>query len=281
MIRILVICLLICCDLLAKSYAFPDEPIDVIIPAIEKDLTTLNLAIEGIRANGKNIRRVIVISDKPLTNQAEWFDEALYPFDKQEIAKYLFKGNEKWASNYKMFHPDRIGWYYQQLLKLYAPSTIPGLSANVLALDADTIFLNPVEFLDPHFAGLYNPAAEHHKPYFRHLQTFLPGYKRVHPHYSGVAHHMLFQRCIVNDLFHTVENLHHKPFWQAFCQSVHFKDLFAGASEYEIYFTFAFSRTHQVQIRPLNWANIPNLTHLIDYQKSGYHYVSCHSYNRN
>ena len=58
-----------------KVFAFSEDPIDVIIPCTDKDLETLDLCIQGIRKNGPNIRRVIIISDQKLTEKAEWFDE--------------------------------------------------------------------------------------------------------------------------------------------------------------------------------------------------------------
>ena len=42
----------------------------------------------------------------------------------------------------------RIGWYYQQLLKQYAPFVIPKISSNVLILEPDTIFLKQVTFMN-------------------------------------------------------------------------------------------------------------------------------------
>lgn len=57
--------------------------IDVVIPAHEKDIRTLDMAIEGIRTYGKNIRRILVVSAKQLTVNAEWFDEAHFPFLKK------------------------------------------------------------------------------------------------------------------------------------------------------------------------------------------------------
>ena len=39
------------------TYQFPDEMIDVVIPCVRKDLETLELAIEGIRKNGKHTKK--------------------------------------------------------------------------------------------------------------------------------------------------------------------------------------------------------------------------------
>ena len=88
----------------------------------------------------------------------------------------------------------QVGWYYQQLLKLYAAFVIPDISSNVLIVDADTIFLNPVHFLNAQHAGLYNPGTEYNPPYFEHAAKLIPNFKKLFPQHSGISHHMLFQK---------------------------------------------------------------------------------------
>ncbi len=258
---------------LCLPFHFVDFPIDVVIPCVEKDLITLDLCIDGIKENGVKIRRVIVVSKNKLTDQVEWFDEAAYPFSLEDVAGHL-------PHNDLQMHERRKGWYYQQLLKLYAPLVIPDISPNVLILDSDTIFLNPVSFLNEENGGMYNPGNEYNPPYFTHAARLIPGLSRLFPEYSGIAHHMVFQKPVIEDLFHRVESLHSAPFWQVFCQSVEPECLFAGASEYELYFNYVFSRTSQTTIRKLKWKNIQRLSEISSYQAQGLHYVSIHSWNR-
>lgn len=259
---------------------FPD-PVDVIIPSTEKDLYTLDLCIEGIRKNCHQVRRIIVISNARLTDKAEWFDEKLFPFTKEEVAYYLVGCDEAKAKEYLSVPNPRVGWYLQQLIKLYALDVIPGISSNVVHLDSDTIFLNPVEFIDSHNGGLYNPGTEYHLSYFEHMNRLLPGLARVYPEHSGISHHMLLQRSILNDLFESVESYQNMELWKAYCLCVDQKDLFlSGAASDEVYFNFAFSRTDQVHLRFLKWDNVPSLDNIQDYVNQGYHYISCHSWMR-
>lgn len=268
-------------ELIALSfYSFLDEPIDVVIPCVEKDLSTINLCIAGIRENGTNIRRIIVVSKNEITKQAEWFSEEAFPFSMQDVAAALANGNIE-TEKKLLQKGSRTGWYYQQLLKLYASQVIPNLSSNILILDSDTIFLNPVNFLNEKHGGLYNPGIEYNPPYFQHGASLIPGFAKRFPEYSGISHHMIFQKSVIEDLFNTVEQIHGKPFWEVFCRSVNPYHLFhSGASEYEIYFNYIFSRTDQVSIRKLKWANINKLSLLPRYKKRGYQYVSVHSYDR-
>jgi len=148
------------------TYAFSPDPIDVIIPCHAKDKRTLDLVIEGIAKNGKKVRRIMIISAEPLSDLAEWVPEDIFPFSKQDLIHALAKEDEQLIK--KVSKSSRIGWVYQQLLKLYAPFVIEGISPNVLALDADTVFLNPVEFMDENGEPYFNVGTEHHRPYFEH-----------------------------------------------------------------------------------------------------------------
>ena len=262
-------------------YPLSNDRIDVVIPCIEKDLKTLDRCIEGILKYGENINRVVVVSSKRLTDKAEWFDDSRYPFDKEAVALALCKGDEKKAKEYLFKARSRVGWYYQQLLKLYAPFVIPAISSNVLILDADTIFINPVQFQTESLESNFNPGREWHKPYYTHMKRMIPWLHRIYPRYSGIAHHMLFQKPVLEDLFDEISRYHEGEVWKIFCNLVDEDHLnYSGASEYELYFNFALSRCNLMKIRPLKWRNIDTLSSLDALQSQGVHYVSCHSYMR-
>lgn len=264
-----------------KEYELSDEAIDVVIPAIGKDLPTLELCISGIRENCPQVRRVFVVSKKPLTASAEWIDEAIFPFTKLDVAMELTRGNVNQAKSYMSIKGSRAGWYYQQLLKFYACFCIPGISSNLLILDGDAVFLNPVQFVKEDGGSLYNVGDEHHPPYFEHGAKLIPGFRRLWPEYSGICHHMLLQKSVLIDLFSVVEKVHQIDFWRAFCRCVDLDKIqLPGASEYEIYFNFVFASSMQMEIRPLKWRNSDCLSKLQYYKKEGYHYVSFHSYAR-
>lgn len=258
------------------EYPLVNEWIDVVIVSHPKDQSTINLCIEGIRQNCELVRRVIVVSSEPLTDQAEWFNEADYPFSKEEVGLKIGRGNALIAKTF--FGRNRsLGWYYQQLLKLYAPFVIPGISSNVLVVDADTIFINPVEFINEKNGGYFcvSPLMQM-STYFDHAKRLVPHFERAFPEQYCVCHHMLFQKAILEDLFEQVEKRHKVPFWEAFCRCVDIHR--GGASEYIIYFCFAFSRTDQMELRPLKWTNSTDLTKLEGFRNEGYHFASFHTY---
>jgi hypothetical protein len=263
-------------------YPLIDDPIDVVIVCHPKDKVTLDDCIDGIKENCNKVRRVIIVSSERLTDKAEWFDERQFPFDKKSIAWTISRGDKERAE--KFFHKGlhrTPGWYFQQLLKLYSPFMIPGISSNVLILDADTIFMNPVEFLNESFGGLFSySSAEEAKPaYFEHAKRLVPGYKRIYPKVYSVCHHMLFQKPILEDLFLQVEEYHKEPFWKAFCLCVDLRKN-KGASEYEIYYNFALNHTDQVALRKLKWANSSDIKSKDQFKERGYHFVAFHTYLR-
>ena len=155
------------------NYQVHDGPHRCRHPLRSKDQVTLNLCIDGIRKQCQQVRRIIVVSQKRLTENAEWFDESLFPFQQRDIALAMFRGDAEAASRY-INMGNRLGWILQQLLKLYALHTIPGISPNVLVLDADTIFLNPVSFLDSRGVPIFTAAREYYEPYFAHMRHFAP-----------------------------------------------------------------------------------------------------------
>jgi Family of unknown function (DUF6492) len=266
----------------AVQYPLTNDPIDVVIPCHQKDLPMLELCIEGIRKNGENIGNVYVISKKRLTDKAEWVDESIFPFTKAEVNKRVI-GEVKFSKLINKYFRNWAGWVYQQLLKLYAPIVLPTLSPNVLILDADTIFLNPVSFLTPEGNPLMNYYPEMETAYFKFVKKFLPGVQDTRPP-SGITHHMVFQRLVIEDLFSVVEAHHQAPFWEAFCDCAHFTDPLTRKNilptEYGVYGYFISSRSDQLQLRQLKWANMPDPAKIPEYRKNGFHYVSLHSYMR-
>ena len=285
----LLLSLCVCLNLFAHAdewiskkiqYSLIDEPIDVVIVSHPKDKEVIPRCIKGVRKYCKNVRRVIVVSTEKLTDEAEWFDEKLFPFSYKEVELAVGGGTQKKADKFFGQHNRGPGWYLQQLLKLYSAFVIPDISSNVLIVDADVVFLKPVKFMNKSLGGLFCVSQiEPKKLYIQHAERLVPSYKRILPQYYSVCHHMLFQRPILEDLFHTVEDYHGKPFWKAFCLCVNL-DQNKGASEFEIYFSFAFNHTKQVEVRKLKWVNSSKIHKKEEFKRDGYHFASFHTYLR-
>ncbi len=268
--------------LFSAEYPLTNEPIDVVLVTHPKDKEALELAISGIRTYGKNIGRVIVVSNEPLSENAEWFDEKLYPFSKDDVALEIGRGDKEVADAFfaRGGHPP--GWYYQQLLKLYAAYVIPDISSNILVLDSDSVFINDVEFLNEQNGGLLcihsKKATKGH--YCKHAERMLPSYSPIYTDVNSVNHHMLFQKPILDDLFKEIEMSRNEPLWKVFCHEVDLSRKYGSGSEYELYFNFALNHTSQVGIRELKRRASASFDKIDFYKNEGFILLSFHSYMR-
>lgn len=171
----------------------------------------------------------------------------------------------------------RNGWYLQQLIKLYAPFVIKNMLSTYLVIDADTFFLKPTSFIE-NGKYLYNVGTEYHLPYFEHMKTLDDCFTRS-SNDSGICHHMLFDKNIIQEIFHLVEEKYNKPFWFIFLKNVnHPHILGSGASEYELYFHYIHKyHTDKIHIRRLSWIN----TNSFEPHSDNIHdYISYHWYIR-
>ena len=113
------------------------------------------------------------------------------------------------------------------------------------------------------------------------MNKLLPGLRKVFSNLSGISHHLLMQKPILEDLFFQVESYHQLEFWKVFCLCVDANHLeHSGAADYEIYFNFAFDRTDQVHLRYLNWGNSSDLGLIEEHRNQGNDYMSYHFYMR-
>lgn len=175
-------------------------------------------------------------------------NEDVFPFTKETVKKYFSESYAKW----------RGGWYFQQLMKLYAGYCIPGILDKYLVIDADILLLKPMNFIQDN-KFMFNYSNEYHYPYFNHMNRMHPSLTRQTEH-SGITHHMMFYMPFMKKLFELVETSRGgKPFWQIFMESVYEEEGTSGASEYEIYFNFVLKYyPEHVMLRPLDWTNIKN-----------------------
>lgn len=197
--------------------------IDIVIPLGKNDLEIIDTTIKFIQKNIE-YRDLYIITGENYTNKnVKIVNENIFPFKKIDIIPYSLKNRE--------------GWYFQQLLKLYASFYISTLSENYLVIDADLIFIKKREFLTP-FKIVFDTGREYHFPYFIHSQKLHPSLIKYTDN-SGISHHMVFSKKYLLELFHLVETVHNKEFWKVFVENID-RVQGLGASEYEIYFNFMY-----------------------------------------
>ncbi len=250
--------------------------IDIVIPTHKKDLQILEYCIDAAKKKIVGAGRVIVISAEKYSDNAEWFDEKLFPFSITTVRESV---------------GDSCGWYFQQLLKLYAPLIIPNISENVLVLDSDTVFFRRVKMLDNNGRAFCTVSKDENterqdfdQRVAEHTEKMLPSLaiKNLPKEFqgiSGINHNMIFNRKILLDLFSKVA-AHHggEQFYKVFLK---FSQQLHSASEYQIYFCFLLIyHRDKVHLRKLCYKNTSDINIRKYRKRFKYHYCSFHSYLR-
>ena len=248
---------------------------DIVIPVGPNETHVINTMVEYTRRNVIGFRNIyLVVFDPSISiDGCIIVDEKIFPFS---VASLL--------SSLETMDTSRVGWYLQQLIKLYAGQVIDGILNEYLVIDADTYFLRPTTFFDETTGvPFYNVGNEYHVPYFEHMQKMHPQLTK-RTVYSGICHHMVFQTDRVRELFQMVEKANAEtsqviiPFHEIFIRKISPQHrLASGASEYEMYFNFLFERyPGKFKIRPLAWKN----TNVLNVNDTSFNYVSYHWYLR-
>lgn len=207
-----------------------DQELDVIIPAVEKDLTTLPHTIDGVRQNLLHpIKRIFVVAPESpkirkvckALNVVFVNEENVAPIARQDI-DYVVRGK------------DRSGWLLQQLIKLNGDSI--ATTDNFLILDADTVLIKP-QRLEIGGRCVFFVSDEHHHPYYVTYEKLLG--KSPRSLLSFVCHYMMFNRQTLTLLRKTIEDRSHKSWASAIVDAID-KDQTSGFSEYETYGNFVY-----------------------------------------
>jgi hypothetical protein len=236
---------------------------DIVIPVGPNDIETIGNMIKYTKKNIIGYRNIYIISYDPniIIDDCIIIDENIFPFNKNILESYL------------PFKTNRIGWYLQQLLKLYAGFHIPNILNNYLVIDSDTFFLSPTTFFEDKLP-LYNVGTEYNIPYFYHMYRMHPSLLKKTKH-SGICHHMMFQKHIILELFNLIEKYTNNEFWKSFILLLdpsHIEG--SGASEYEIYFNYLLIyHKDKMKIRQLKWDNRSEFV-----EDNELNYISCHWY---
>lgn len=241
---------------------------DIIIPLGPNDLNKIEIMFNNTKKNIIGYNKIYIITNKSNFNKLEKYENIIL------IDEDIFDFNINYINSLKNnIDKKRSGWYFQQLIKLYASFYIQELLPNYLVIDSDTNFLKPTKFFDNQLP-LYNFGTENHKPYFTHMQKIHPSlYKKSNV--SGICHHMMFQKNIIQQLFYLVESYHNKKFYEIFLENVLNNEWpNSGASEYELYFNYLhLYHNNKFKIRELKWTNSSRLNN-----NNEYDYISCHWY---
>lgn len=215
-----------------KQSAISRTKIDVLIPAIEKDLGTLPYVIDSIRKHVMHpIGSIMVVSPDSSKIKAlckrkgcKFVDETrVLPFTK----KHIHYSSKSW---------DRSGWLYQQLLKFNGDTLVS--ERHFLVIDADTVLIRPHVFRTGDKTVVYYRKWSQSE-YFNTYKKLM-GKKRSSSN-SFVAHYMLFDKTKLTRLKRVIEAKHKTKWYKAIIRSINKTKQF-GFSEFETYGNYLHSR---------------------------------------
>lgn len=212
--------------------------IDILIPAIEKDLATLPHVIDSLRRYVSHpISNIYIVSPdssriRSLCSRKGCIfvnETTVLPFTKKDI-RY---SSSRW---------NRSGWLYQQLLKMNGDHICR--ENYFLVVDADTILIRPHRFRANGKSIFYCRSwsqPEYFVTYRKLLGTPAPSPR------SFVTHYMLFEKTKLAALKRKIEARHGMPWHAAIIRSINKKKQF-GFSEFETYANYVYSRNRDAVI---------------------------------
>jgi len=212
---------------------------DILIPAVPKDLRTLPFAIDAVRKQVRHpIGRIFVVAPRDgriialcRRKKAVYADERrVLPFSKNRY-------------RYRPGHWELSGWLYQQLLKLNGDRLCK--TDHFLVLDADTVLIRAHAFLRGGKTVFYCRGWSRPE-YFRTYRRLL-GRKRASAR-SFVAHYMVFNRRKLAALKRAIEKRHGTSWHEAIWRSMDKTKPYAF-SEYETYGNFVYGNDPAAVIR--------------------------------
>jgi len=239
------------------------QDFDIFIPVATKDV---NFFSKVVKFNLKKINfnnSLYLLSEKEIPNLNYInVDENVFPFSKNSISKQII-------------NPNRSGWIYQQVCKIYFVSNVTK-NKITLVLDSDLLFTKKINFFTAENKPIYTTGDEYNIAYFEHMKKLYSGLERVDMNLSGISHHMIFNKDRINELINIIEKEKVKDFYDVFIESLDFNISNSPCSEYEIYFNFMLKYyPEEIAVRNLQWRNVDVLK--IDHFKF-YNYISLPDY---
>lgn len=209
------------------------SPIDVLIPAIEKDLPNLPFAIDSLRKMVRHpIGRIYVVSPRSRSIEQLCRTKGCTFVDENTVLPLTVKD-----IRYRSSRWNRSGWMFQQLLKLSGDAVVS--SRRFLVTDADTVLIRPHMFRSGDKTVFYS--REWSQPeYFRAHRRLLG--QRARAPRSFVAHYMLLDKVWLKRLKAAIEAKHRMPWYEAILKHIDTSRMYAF-SEFETYGNFLYSRS--------------------------------------
>ena len=229
-------------------------PFDIVVPLHKKDMPVFyTYTLPHLLKNAVGLQTLYIVCKPDAVRDISYANVKFV--NEENITQFTFEEIKQYMNN-----TSRAGWYYQQILKLYAHQYIKTLSEHYVIWDSDTVLLKPNAFFHNDYGeirALFAISPEYNPPYMEHMDRLIPGLTRYSGRWGGVTHHQPWTKSVIRDLFQRVEFRHSFPFWKGYLRCVEQKHYGgAGCADYEIVMAFSFTyHSNTILIRPLMWAN--------------------------
>ncbi|RAP75125.1 DUF6492 family protein [Paenibacillus montanisoli] len=206
--------------------------IDVLIPAIEKDLVTLPYVINAVRKQVKHpIGRFLIVSPNRTRIKALCKRKRCTFVNENRVLPIT-----KYHIRYRSSKWDLSGWMLQQLLKLSGDKLCS--SKYFLVIDADTVLIRPHVFRSGGRTLFY--CRRWSQPEYFRTYRKLMGRRAARPA-SFVTHYMLFERSKLRQMKNAIAAKHGTSWYRAILKSMNKTKKYAF-SEFETYGNYLYSR---------------------------------------
>ncbi len=222
-----------------------DLPIDVLIPAAEKDSDVLPYAIDGVRRNVRHpVSNIFIVAPRSSEIQAVCRKKGCTFVDERDLTAI-----DPDAIQLQVGGLDRSRWIYQQFLK-WCGDAIVG-NSHYLVVDADTVYVRPQVF-ERDGRIIFNYSDEYWQPYFEFYARLMG--EQVRCPVSFTSHQMLFGVDLLRELKTRIETLHGCTWHEAILSKLDRSEL-SGASDYDTYGQYVYAH-HAKDIAIEYWFNL-------------------------
>lgn len=205
--------------------------LDILIPAVPKDLATLPYVIDAARKHVRHaIGHIFVVAPRDKRIMALCKKKKVTFTDERRVLPF-----SKNRYRYRLKHWELSGWLYQQMIKLNGDKLCT--ADHFLVIDADTVLIRPHVFLRGGKTVFY--CRNWSRPeYFRTFRRLM-GRKRASSR-SFVTHYMLFNRRKLASLRKAIEERHGMRWHDAIWRSMDKTKPYAF-SEFETYGNYVYA----------------------------------------
>lgn len=223
------------------------EKYDVVIPVIKEDFIRCHKNYH-LMEKYLPVKKFVFIGPKDLEDEirllslnkceVEFINEnAIIPvhkvkqaiIDRVEKAGYTIAGNSK------------LGWYYQQFLKL----SYSFLCHDELYLtwDSDTIPIHPITLTDEEDKPYFDVKVEYNQPYFTTINALFPKLNKTIEH-SFISEHMIFNVNYVKEMIDEICKTDYfgETYYEKIINAIEINNLKLGFSEFETYGTYMYMK---------------------------------------